>query len=123
MSFRYFKVEEFACRCGCGRNGIRSDFVSWLDGVRHELGAPMIVTSGYRCPEHNARVSTTGAEGPHTTGYAADFAASGAMALRIAEIALRHGVRGLGLNQRGAHGSRFVHLDRITAGRPTVWTY
>ena len=51
----------------------------------------MRVTSGYRTPEHNRRVSRTGYEGPHTTGRAVDVAAFGERALRIVRIALAHG--------------------------------
>ena len=87
----------------------------------------MRVTSGYRTPEHNRRVSRTGYEGPHTTGRAVDVAAFGERALRIVRIALAHGFTGIGLKQNGPHHLRFVHLDDLAGDhrtpRPRIWTY
>ena len=48
-----------------------------------------------------------------------------AMEARVA--AIRAGTfTGIGLNQRGAHPGRFIHLDILSpavAPRPRVWTY
>ncbi|MEO5330361.1 MAG: D-Ala-D-Ala carboxypeptidase family metallohydrolase, partial [Magnetococcus sp. THC-1_WYH] len=48
-----------------------------LENLRREFNRPMPVSSGYRCPMHNARVSKTGFSGPHTTGQAVDIVISG----------------------------------------------
>ena len=32
------------------------EFMRWLDGVRQEAGVPMVITSSYRTPAHNAAV-------------------------------------------------------------------
>jgi uncharacterized protein YcbK (DUF882 family) len=116
---RYFKPQEFACK-HCGENKMDSDFTLWLDSVRHEFGRPMIVTSGYRCPEHNQKVSSTGPNGPHTTGKAVDIGVSGKDAYDLVLLAMQMGVKGIGINQKGA--SRFIHLDM---SRPTnmIWSY
>lgn len=102
-----------------------ADFVARLDALRDSYGLPMTVTSGYRCPVHNQRVSTTGAAGPHTTGKAVDIAVSGRNAYALLRLAYEYGFTGIGINQKGA--SRFVHLDTLTdaAGqpRPWVWSY
>lgn len=121
--FRYFKIEEFACS-HCGQNLIDSQFVQELDDLRHEYGKPMKVTSGYRCPTHNAKVSSTGTNGPHTFGRAADIAVDRGDAYRLAKLAFARGFTGIGLQQKGA--GRFIHLDTLPNAahpRPTIWSY
>ena len=118
--WRYFKLEEFSCK-HCGENEIDPDFVSRLDELRARYGRPMVITSGYRCPEHNAAVSSTGTHGPHTTGRAADISVARRDAYDLLRLALDMGFRGIGVNQKGA--GRFLHLDMIDEGRPTVWSY
>lgn len=104
------------------------DFLLMLDDLRHRLKFPLVVTSGYRCPVHNVRVSTTGPTGPHTTGRAVDLAIFGGQAFRlITQASLGGWMSGIGLKQHGTHERRFIHLDNLESGsgrfRPTVWTY
>lgn len=125
---RFFKKTEFNCRCGCGRNNMEPEFLKKLDTARGILGFPLIISSGYRCPSHNERVSTTGKSGPHTTGRAADVLIFGREAyILVRYMSLHGGMTGLGINQRGAHDKRFIHLDDLEQSdgryRPTVWTY
>ena len=121
---RYFKPQEFACHCGtCGSTGLEMDlrFIKRLDQLRHEYGAPMKVTSGYRCPAHNNSVSSTGFNGPHTTGHAADIGISGEQAYNLVRLS---NFGGLGINQRGPYEKRFIHLDDLDGDtRPRIWTY
>ena len=72
MSLQHFALAEFECRCGCGRAEMNATFLAQLDTLRSIYGKPLTVTSGYRCPSYNAKVSSTGMTGPHTTGKAAD---------------------------------------------------
>lgn len=127
MQWKHFEIDEFTCTCGCGINGMRESFVDKLDDLRERCGFPFIVTSGYRCPEHNSRVSSTGSDGPHTTGRAVDLSVSGNDAFRlVAQCTLGGWMTGVGLKQHGAHASRFVHLDDLAQPghpRPRVWTY
>jgi zinc D-Ala-D-Ala carboxypeptidase len=119
---RYFKTEEFACK-HCGVSVMNTEFLNLVDELRHRYGKPLVVNSGYRCPEHNKKVSTTGADGPHTTGKAADFSVRGADAYRLMKIAYELGFTGIGVSQKGA--TRFIHLDTIEDSpvRPGVWSY
>ena len=121
----FFKKSEFDCRCGCGRNEMNLAFLEKLDELRARVGFPLIVSSGYRCPEHNQAVSSTGPSGPHTTGHAVDFAISGREAYDLVHVAARIWVAsGIGLKQHGPHESRFIHLDDLPSHpRPNVWTY
>ena len=121
MNWRFFSRQEFACRCGCNGNLQADDFIAKLDALRAEVGFPLPVSSGYRCPDHNARVSTTGRTGPHTTGRAVDLAVDRTRAHTVLAAALRAGFTGIGVQQKGA--TRFIHLDDLASGRPTVWSY
>ena len=125
-SIRFFEKSEFACSC-CGESKMDREFVFHLDFIRGRLHFPLRVNSGYRCPDHNERVSSTGRTGPHTTGKAADLGVFGRQAHELIREALVYRwFTGLGVNQRGAHASRFVHLDALptdSKSRPTVRTY
>jgi hypothetical protein len=123
--YQYFSIEELQCHgmdCCGGQAGMDHDFMVKLVSMRRELGFPFIVTSAYRCPLHNTRVSSTGDKGPHTTGHAADIAVKGYNAYRLLECALRHNMTGIGIKQTGKH--RFIHLDDLNDhNRPVVWSY
>lgn len=131
MSFwgiiEHFTPDEFLCSC-CGKEEMKESFIITLDRIRTQYGRPITITSGYRCSKHNQAISSTGAYGPHTTGYAADVAVHGAEAMFLINIAIRNGVSGLGINQKGDYSGRFLHLDTLSAlvhkgPRPWVWTY
>jgi zinc D-Ala-D-Ala carboxypeptidase len=125
MNLRYFKLSDFACKCGCGENLIDTAFVEELDELRHLLGFPLVISSGYRCQKHNAEVSTTGENGPHTKGRAVDFIIDRERAYKLVKFAMVRGFTGIGVSQRGAH--RFIHLDNLQnlpgQPRPTIWSY
>lgn len=120
----YFSDKELACKCGCGMQ-IAPDFRAKLERLRERFGKPLVVTSGARCPAHNAKISSTGMTGPHTTGRATDFATSHGDALRLVDLALEQGFTGIGVNQKGT--SRFIHVDDLPDApgqpRPTIWSY
>jgi uncharacterized protein YcbK (DUF882 family) len=122
VKLRYFKIEEFTCRC-CGVADMNPVFLEWLDNLRHQAGFPLVIASGYRCPAHNQAVSSTGPDGPHTTGRAADVRVDRGRARRLMLLAERMDppVQGLGINQKGS--GRFLHLDLCDRPEPTVWTY
>lgn len=121
MSWLYFKASEFDCT-HCGKNKIDTEFVDKLDRLRQLFHRPIIITSGYRCPEYNNQISTTGFDGPHTTGKAADISVDRQRAYYLLELAFELGFTGIGIHQKGV--GRFIHLDILTEGlRPTIWTY
>lgn len=99
-------------------------FISRLDDMRNILRFPLIVSSGYRCPVYNNAVSKTGMYGPHTTGHAVDIQIAGEKALRLLQLASNRSFTGIGINQKGPHEKRFIHLDDLGIGqRPWIWTY
>lgn len=127
MKWEYFTKKELECKCGCGKADMNPDFMRKLVRLRRSLGFAFPLTSAYRCPEHNQNVSSTGPNGPHTTGRAVDICISGKEALRLITAARGHGMTGFGIKQHGPHGARFIHLDDLDASvsrpRPWIWTY
>lgn len=121
---RHFTLDEFKC-AHCGANKMDAVFLAEVDELRHQYGKPLTVSSGYRCPTHNAAVSETGATGPHTTGRAVDFLIDRSNAYALLKLALMMGFTGIGINQKG--GARFLHLDNLPNApgqpRPTIWSY
>jgi len=122
----HFSQAELQCR-HCGQCRMPPAFLDRLERLRGVFGLPLVVSSGYRCPAHNAAVSTTGPHGPHTTGRAVDLLVHGADALDLLDAALRLGFVGIGVQQKGPHAGRFLHLDDLqdAPGQPraTMWSY
>ncbi|KKL46568.1 hypothetical protein LCGC14_2344220 [marine sediment metagenome] len=121
-----FTPFEMRCR-GTDRLIVVPAFMDRLQGLRTLLGKPLLVSSAYRDPSYNAKVSSTGRMGPHTTGRAIDLLVYGERAYHVAGSAYAAGFTGIGLRQEGAFNHRFIHLDDLdtvlNAHRPTVWTY
>jgi zinc D-Ala-D-Ala carboxypeptidase len=124
---KYFKSSEFDQKDmpGSGKS-MDSAFLGYLDELRDRCGFPLVISSGYRTPEYNAKVSNTGTNGPHTTGKAADILISGERAYIVLREAMAMGVfTGIGIKQTGE--GRFIHLDICTENdgfpRPMLWSY
>lgn len=121
-----FASHEFQCPC-CDQAHMDPAFLDRLQQLRTEFAAPLIITSGYRCPTYNNRISSTGTDGPHTTGRAADINIWGRDLVALLPLAISLGFTGLGLKQKGAYRSRFLHLDDLPdtddMPRPWTWTY
>jgi hypothetical protein len=118
-------AREWACK-GTGKIVIVEAFLDLFEKLRLMHGKPLVIASGYRSPEHNVTVSTTGDAGPHTTGQAVDIRIYGADALSLVGLALGLGFTGIGLQQKGPQVGRYVHLDSLAAPdypRPNIWTY
>jgi uncharacterized protein YcbK (DUF882 family) len=94
-------------------------FMDWLDSVRDIFDHPMIVTSGYRCPDHDVFVSGSGT-GPHTQGLAADIGIYGELAMRLLRVLTAYGGKGIGLKQHGVPSGRYIHMDK--SDRVALWT-
>lgn len=123
----YFQNSEFDQKGLPGSGAkMKNEFIVYLNELRRRCGFPLVVSSGYRSPEYNASVSTTGDNGPHTTGKAVDFAVSREQAYIVLREAFAMGVfTGIGIKQHGE--GRFIHLDILTAAegypRPMIWSY
>ncbi|MGI9486479.1 MAG: D-Ala-D-Ala carboxypeptidase family metallohydrolase [Geminicoccaceae bacterium] len=119
----YFEPKEMRCTC-CGKLLVVSEFMDRLQALRGAYDLPMIVTSGYRCPDYNEKISTTGRSGVHTKGRAVDIKVNGESAWDLVRYAMTYEVRGIGIKLRGPHNARFVHLDDDPARqKPIMWSY
>lgn len=76
-----FKTTEMACHCAnptCRDQRIRKDLMYRLEQTRAAYGAAVMVTSGFRCHEHQEALKAAGVEtakgvSQHELGAAADI--------------------------------------------------
>jgi uncharacterized protein YcbK (DUF882 family) len=119
---KFFSEDELKCQ-HCGEYQYDSNFLDLLDSIRMELGVPMRVSSGYRCPSHPIEAAKS-QPGVHSTGMAVDILCYGAEALDLVRVAQAHGISRIGVNQKGDLAQRFVHLDICDdKPRPAFWSY
>lgn len=116
-SWLYFSTGELECH-HCQACWMDEQFMTALVKVRVQYRKPMILTSAYRCAEHNSAVSN-GPTGPHVAGRAVDIKVYGPDAVSIIELGLRHGLIGIGVSQKGPIATRFIHLDNM---RRRIWS-
>ena len=109
---QYFKPDEFRCKCG-GKycNGFpaepKEQLVRIADQLRKNLGVPITIVSGLRCPTWN-QIQGGVADSQHQYGEAADIYCSGISQLRVeAELDKIGGVR----YHYPITGSDNVHFD------------
>lgn len=122
---KYFSEDEQSCPC-CGVNGLKPSFIKRLNQLRHNVGFALLMSSGYRCRNHNSDIG--GAEdSSHILGRGGDLVVSRHKAFRVLEEAPKLGFTGIGLHQKGETNERIIHLDDLTnepgRPRPTIWTY
>ena len=119
-SWENFQPKEVSCS-HCGELKIHEDIMDLLQEARNDLG-PLSITSGYRCSEHNSNVSSTGANGPHTTGKALDIAVKNSQHRKQLIEYFAPKVTGLGI------AKSFIHIDLLYEEdgfemRPNSWVY
>ncbi len=119
--YKYFTADELKCKC-CNRERMDEDFMHIIEQIRDGAGFPFPISSAYRCPEHNKKVSSTGEKGPHTTGKAIDIRVSHERAHKVLELALMYNIMGIGVSQKGQHSIRFIHLD-MARDFKRLWSY
>ena len=115
---KHFTLNEFECQCGCGEKPMQPSFLNAIDKARDAAGVPFVITSGYRCAEHNAAVG--GVENSaHVKGCAADIACSSS----TQRFAIICGLLTAGFSRIGI-ADGFVHCDN-DKNKPegVIWTY
>jgi uncharacterized protein YcbK (DUF882 family) len=110
-----FTLDEFTCKCGCGRNNMDKDFLKRLDLARDLAGVPFSINSGCRCPEHNNCVGSTSIN--HVEGKAADIKATdGHTRIKILEGLIKAGFKRIGIHKT------FIHADSMDQPE-SLWLY
>ena len=108
-----FRRSEFKCRCGCGFDTIDAQTLEILEAVREHFG-PVVVTSGARCPAHNAAIGGA-KKSQHLLGRAADIQVKDVDPDLVHDwIAERYSWASLGRYKT------FTHVDTRTNG-PARW--
>ena len=124
-----FSWHEMRCQ-ETGVCKVDDGFMDKLQKLRLSIASPLIVTSGYRSPDHSieaAKIAKGKPPGAHATGKAVDIACDRAFAYQVLSSAMRVGFLGIGVQQSGAR--RFLHLDTIGpedgfhVARPALWSY
>lgn len=107
-ALRYFKPHEFACkcrRCGKGFDEMDPTLLAMLDELRHKVGEPLIISSAYRCKEHNSEVGGVSGSS-HMKGLAVDIECwDSYLRFKIVKEAIFLGFR------RIEPATTWVHLD------------
>lgn len=116
----HFSPAEIACR-GTGQvllTEASKDALDRLERLRARLNHPLIVTSGYRSPEHNRAVGGA-RRSKHMEGIAFDISMSNVDPHRFERAAREVGFNGIGLYppQKPSGARNFIHIDT----RPTPW--
>lgn len=129
----YFKEAEFRCKCGKCEGfppeGISPVLIGLLTNIRKRYGYPIIIKSGYRCPDHNKAVGGAKAS-QHMYGRAADFVFKGVgVTNSFGPLALDYGDLPIGLAVNVSKDESmidgipkgFIHID--TRGQRARWSY
>lgn len=117
--WRYFRKDEFTCKCGCGLNNIDTYFVDKLDQARTRAGFKFVINSGCRCKEHNEAVGGT-PESEHLTGQGADIRIMSDYERWMAVTSLiAVGIRRIGVADTYVHAGNGVEYKAA----PRMWVY
>ena len=122
-----FTLDELTASKTANRLGIKNrpsgrelqnlqELAERLQRMRDALGAPLIITSGFRNKALNTAVG--GARwSQHLLGRAADISIKGHDCKEMVQAALKAGFSGIGL------GRAFLHVDTRPQDHVTVWEY
>jgi len=109
-SIRYFSRKEFACKCGRYCDGFPAQMqrkvVELADRARAELNGVGYVSSGLRCPQHNANVGGV-SDSRHLIGKAVDLRIEGKSARQTLAWAQKQPE----VRYAYAIDTSFVHMD------------
>lgn len=82
----HFRVREFACGDGSDAVLVAPRLVMVLETIRTHFGAPVVINSGYRTPQYNAKVGGV-TDSQHCYGTAADIVVRGKTPAQVAAYA------------------------------------
>jgi len=119
MKFKYFTYKEFDSPDLDNSGELVSDeLISMLDVARKKYGKSIDVNSGYRTPEHNAKVGGT-LKSSHLKGLAVDIKCTNSTdRFKLESILTEVGFKRIGV------GKTFIHVDIDKDKIQNVlWTY
>jgi uncharacterized protein YcbK (DUF882 family) len=122
MTSKYFKIAEYDCQCKnaqCEGKGVELDskLLAIMDKIREKYGAPVSVTSGWRCPDHNKAVGGA-ANSTHMSGKGVDITAPDIE--KLYKICLEQaGLTGIGDGRKKG----FIHIDVKPSKVIRKWLY
>lgn len=100
-------------------DNLDNHFKAVLEDVEDLLGEELIVTSGYRSPDHPVEAKKS-KPGEHAEGQAVDVAAvGGPKVLEIVTAAIAAGITRIGINRH----KNFIHLGGSKLRTKSIWTY
>ncbi|MDL2286214.1 D-Ala-D-Ala carboxypeptidase family metallohydrolase [Desulfococcaceae bacterium OttesenSCG-928-F15] len=102
--YKNFSPKELACK-HCGEFFYDWYLMRCLQALRDAWGKPIIITSGHRCEKHNKAAG--GSSKSQHLKLALDCACPAEEQEAFAELARKHGFRGVGFYPKNG----FVHLD------------
>ena len=82
----HFKVREFACGDGSDAVLVAPRLAMVLETIRTYFGSAVVIHSGYRTPQYNAKVGGA-AHSQHCYGMAADISVKGRTPAEVAAFA------------------------------------
>lgn len=113
---KYFKIDDFKCKCGCGLNNISEELLEKLDNAREDAGIPFVINSACRCEKHNKREGGA-ISSKHLTGMAVDIKTTTSIdRYKIVKSLIKNGFVGIGI------ANTFVHAD-IDRTSPLIFLY
>ena len=124
-----FKSTEFDCNgkgC-CSETPIHDTLLFVLQKLREYFGKSVNLNCGFRCEEHNAKVSGASKNSQHLKGYAADIVVKGVDPVRVGraleKIFNENGIKGrIGIYTWNDKGDGFVHVDVRGTNSRAIYT-
>jgi uncharacterized protein YcbK (DUF882 family) len=109
----HFNSSEFECSCTkCVDQFIEQDLIDKLEKVRELYGKPIVITSGYRCPDHNKAVGGKN-NSTHMSGMAVDICPK---LLTLDDLDLLYDVcYDIFDNIGDGRSKKFIHVDTRSA--------
>jgi len=122
---KHFEYEEFDSPDKPGSGALMNDdFLDMIDDVREKFGKPIIINSGYRTEEHNAKVggkpkTQTSKGSSHMYGLAADIRCNNSSdRFELIYLLQEAGFQRIGI------ANSFIHVDLdFDKSQQVMWTY
>lgn len=118
--YQFFPAKELKCKCGkCNGGEMNDAFMAKIIQLRLNYNKPILLSSAFRCVEHNKLVSDS-TKSAHCLGRAVDIYVNSGNKYEILRLAILLGFKRMGF------GKSFMHLDDMTEEEGYLqvwWTY